>query len=154
MTSYRAEQRGPELLTHLVLCEVRWCLAGFGEFVGEAEKLPDKLLTLSIDPECCAGSQRTYPTVEGIWLGHMAPQEESNVTGRFRIGVDLLAFEQGFHLRRHAKGHAIIGIVERLDSVWVASKQQAFLFRIIYREGVHATEMFDQVSSVFLIQME
>ena len=69
------------------------------------------------------GGQRPNVAIAGEWLRHAAEEVEADLTGRIWITRNRSAREQCFDLRRKPECPTVIAIVERLDTVGVASQE-------------------------------
>src|ERR1700719_4276067 len=80
--------------------------------------------TSGIDPKDRASRQGPNILVDRERLRYSSPEIEPYLTHRIRIARDLAAREHRLDLRGEAKGPTIIRVVERLDAVGIASKQE------------------------------
>src|SRR5207248_5448228 len=97
--------------------------------------------------------QRTDAAKQREWLGNMAPQEKSNLTGWIWRSVNHAAREQGFDLRRHANRLPVVGEVQRLDTKGIAGQQHSPPHRIPDYKCEHATERLHHLSSAIPIEL-
>src|SRR5438132_5721482 len=77
-----------------------------------------------IHPHRAAGGQAADVAEHCIRIGHVSPQEVTDVSRRVGREIDFSAIAQWFYLRSYAKGMAVIGVVERFDSERVAREKE------------------------------
>src|SRR5262245_39254889 len=91
-----------------------------------------------LDPHETAGRYGANAAVERMRIRHVSPKEEAHVSCRVRSGVHMVSGQKGFNLGSRAKLHAIVGVIQRLDAVWIASEKQRLLTLIPQSERIHA----------------
>jgi hypothetical protein len=51
-----------------------------------------------VEPQGMTRRERLNAAIQGVGFGNVAPEEEANVAGRFRSGVNVTAGKEGFDL--------------------------------------------------------
>src|SRR5687767_12415266 len=87
--------------------------------------VPLRFKACSVDAHPRARRQGANALVQGKWFRYMPPQEETDMTRRFRPSIDSPAGEQCLDLRRKPEGLAVVGEIKRLDAEWIACQEQA-----------------------------
>ena len=132
----------------------RLAFARAGHGLRNGEEALGWLGAMVVDPLGGPGRQGADIGVEGVRVGHVAPQEEAHVAGRRGPLTRVPARAQRLHLRGDAEAGAIVGGVERLDAEGVARQQHAGPGRVPDDEGVHAAQVAHHVRPVALVEVE
>ena len=108
--------------------------------VGDEAIRPGRLRAALADPHGVARRHAADAAVQGPRVGHAAPEKKAGMAGRLGAGVDRRS-QQRLHLRGHAQGVAVVGVVQRLDAEGVARQQHRALAPVPEREGEHAAQL-------------
>ena len=124
------------------------------QFLGDVEIPQGRMCAICIDPHCAAGRQAADIIENRPGFGHRAPDVDSGKTGGGRCGVNAATGKQRFDLGRETESSAVIGVVKRLDTESVPRQEYALSGTIMDRKREHASQFFDHVGAIAVIQMQ